>query len=111
MPGKYEIEKGRGGYRFNLKAANGKKILTSETYTTKAGARTGIASVKANGRAKSNFEKRTARNGDPYFVLKAQNGETIGRSETYSSGSGRENGIESVQRNAGARVKDKTKRG
>lgn len=109
MPGKYVIEKGKGGYRFNLKAGNGKKILTSETYTTKAGAKAGIAAVKSNGKAKSHFEERTAKNGNPYFVLKAKNGEVIGRSETYSSNSARENGIESVQRNAGGKVDDKTK--
>lgn len=110
MSGKYEIEKGRGGYRFNLKAPNGKVILSSETYTTKAGAQTGIASVKANAKAKSHFEERKSRDGDPYFVLKAKNGEIIGRSETYSSSSARQSGIESVQRNAGAKIEDKTKR-
>jgi uncharacterized protein len=111
MAGKYEIKKGKGGFRFNLKAPNGKIILSSETYTTKASAQAGITSVKGNARAKSHFEERKARNGDPYFVLKAKNGETIGRSETYSSDSARQNGIEAVQRNAGARVEDKTKRG
>jgi len=110
MAPKFEIEKGKGGFRFNLKAPNGRKILTSETYTTKAAAQNGIASVKANARAKSHYEEKTARNGAPYFVLKAKNGETIGRSETYSSSSARQNGIESVQRNAGAKIDDKTKR-
>ena len=40
MPGKFEIKKGRSGkFSFNLKAANGQVILTSQTYKTKAGAR------------------------------------------------------------------------
>jgi uncharacterized protein YegP (UPF0339 family) len=109
MAGKFELKKGKGGFRFNLKAPNGKAILTSETYQTKSGAENGIASVKANARDKSNFEERKAKNGQTYFVLKAGNGEIIGRSETYESSSGRENGIDSVKRNAGkARVEDKT---
>jgi uncharacterized protein YegP (UPF0339 family) len=51
MPGKFEIRKSvEGGmkYRFVLKAPNGEIIATSETYTTKAAAKDGIASVKAN---------------------------------------------------------------
>ncbi len=109
MTGKFEIKKGSGGVRFNLKAPNGRVILTSETYTTKSAAQNGIASVKANARDKNNFEERKARNGQTYFVLKAGNGEIIGKSETYESSSGRKNGIDSVKRNAGrAKVDDKT---
>ena len=110
MAGKYEIKKGKGGYRFNLKASSGKIILTSEQYTTKGGAQTGIASVKANAKSKIHFEERKAGNGQSYFVLKAKNGEIIGRSETCASPAGRKNGIDSVKRNSGAKVADKTKR-
>jgi uncharacterized protein YegP (UPF0339 family) len=49
MAGKFVIKKtSNGQYRFNLKAGNGEVIATSETYTTKAAAEKGIASVKAN---------------------------------------------------------------
>ena len=108
MAGKFEIKEGRGGYRFNLKASNGKVILSSEQYTTKSGALTGIKSVKENSKTKGQFEERTAKNGESYFVLKAKNGETIGRSETYQSPSGRKNGMNSVQKNGRAKVDDKT---
>lgn len=109
MPGKFEIKKGKGGYRFNLKAGNGKVILTSETYTTKSGAEKGIASVKNNAKVQSRFEEKKARSGEVYFVLKAANGEPIGKSEMYESTSGRNNGIDSVKRNAGkAKIDDKT---
>jgi uncharacterized protein len=37
-----------GQYRFVLHAANREPLATSETYTTKSAARTGIDSVKAN---------------------------------------------------------------
>jgi uncharacterized protein YegP (UPF0339 family) len=109
MPGKFVIKKGKGGYRFNLKAGNGKVILSSETYTTKSGAERGIESVKNNAKDENRFEEKKAKNGETYFVLKAANGEPIGKSETYESTAGRKNGIDSVKRNAGkAKIDDKT---
>lgn len=49
MAGKYEIyQDSSGGFRFRLKAGNGEVIATSESYTTKAAAKNGIESVKAN---------------------------------------------------------------
>lgn len=109
MPGKFEIKKGKGGFRFNLKAGNGKVILTSETYQTRAGAEKGIESVKSNARDESRYEEKKAKNGETYFLLKGANGKPVGRSETYESDAGRRNGMDSVKRNAGkAKVDDKT---
>jgi uncharacterized protein YegP (UPF0339 family) len=48
----------------------------------------------------SRFEVLASKKGEPYFVLKAGNGEVIGRSETYSSDSACKNGIQSVMKNA-----------
>ena len=105
MAAKFEIKKGSSGqYRFNLKAGNGEIILTSESYQSKLGAERGIESVKANAPNDSRYERKTASSGQPFFVLKAGNGEPIGRSETYSSTSAMENGIESVKRNAPSAV-------
>jgi uncharacterized protein YegP (UPF0339 family) len=108
MAAKFEIKKGSGGqYRFNLKAGNGEIILSSEQYQSKQGAEKGIESVKTNAPNDSRYERKETGNGQPYFVLKAANGEQIGRSETYSSKSAMENGIESVKKNApGAAVED-----
>ena len=101
MAGKFEIKKGTSGkYRFNLKAGNGQIILSSETYETKQGAENGIESVKKNAPDDKRYERKTASNGEAYFVIKAGNGEIIGRSETYSSMAAMESGIESVRRNA-----------
>lgn len=48
----------------------------------------------------------------PYFVLKAGNGEIIGKSESYSSESACKNGIESVKKNAAAaQTEDQTVEG
>src|SRR5687767_3755070 len=101
MVAKFEIKKGSSGqYRFNLKAGNGEIILSSEQYLSKQGAEGGIASVRSTAPYDSRYERRQASSGQPYFVLKAFNGEIIGRSETYSSTYSMEMGIESVKRNA-----------
>ncbi len=101
MAGKFEIKEGTSGkFRFNLKASNGQTILTSEAYETRAGAEKGIESVRKNASDDNRYERKTAKNDEAFFVLKAGNGEPLGRSETYSSASAMENGIESVKRNA-----------
>jgi uncharacterized protein YegP (UPF0339 family) len=100
MAGKFELRKSGGGqFYFNLKASNGEPILASEMYQSKAGAENGIESVKTNAPTDSRYERKTSNSGQPYFVLKAANGEPIGKSETYSSSAAMENGIESVKRN------------
>ncbi len=91
---------------FNLKAANGEIILTSETYADKSGALNGIESVKKNAPKDENFERKTSTKNEPFFVLKATNGQTIGKSEMYSSKSSMENGIASVKSNAATATLD-----
>lgn len=101
MAGKFEIKKSSNGkFHFNLKAGNGQIILSSEMYETRGACENGIESVKKNAPDASRFEKRTSTKGDPFFVLKAANGQEIGRSEMYSSDAACDNGIESVQKNA-----------
>ena len=109
MAGKYDLKKSPSGkHMFNLKAANGQIILTSELYESKKSAENGIASVKKNAGSDARFERKESKKGQPYFVLNATNGQSIGKSEMYSSKSGMENGIASVKKNAGARVEDNT---
>ncbi|ARS39564.1 hypothetical protein CA265_07840 [Sphingobacteriaceae bacterium GW460-11-11-14-LB5] len=99
--GKFVITKrSNGEFQFNLKAGNGQTILTSEGYSAKSSCENGIESVKKNAQDDSKFEKKTSSNGKYYFTLKATNGQLIGSSEMYESSSARDNGIESVQKNA-----------
>jgi uncharacterized protein len=106
MAGKFELNTASNGkFFFNLKAGNGQIILSSEMYESKSAAQNGIESVKRNAADDARYDRRTASNGDPYFVLKAGNGEQIGRSETYKSTAAMENGVESVKINApGAQI-------
>lgn len=110
MAALYELKKSSDGqFMFNLKAGNGEVILTSERYTAKASAENGIASVKTNAPDDGRYERKTSTADQPYFVLKAANGEIIGRSEMYSSASAMENGIASVKTNGPvAAVDDRT---
>lgn len=89
-----------GEFQFNLKAGNGQTILSSEGYKTKAACENGIESVKKNSQVDERFERNTSKNGKFYFNLKATNGQIIGTSEMYESEDGRDNGIESVKKNA-----------
>lgn len=101
MAGKFEVTTRKNGeFQFNLKAGNGQTVLTSEGYAAKASALGGIESVRKHSRDEGNFERLTAKDGSPYFNLKASNGQNIGHSEMYSGKAACENGIESVKANA-----------
>jgi uncharacterized protein YegP (UPF0339 family) len=110
MAGKFDLKRSPSGkFMFNLKAGNGQIILTSELYETKAAAENGIESVKANAANDGRYDRRESKNGEPYFVLKAGNGQIIGKSEMYSSQAAMENGISSVKSNGpNAEVDDNT---
>ena len=100
MAAKYVLtQSANGKYHFNLKAGNGEVILTSQLYADKAGAQNGIASVKANSPSDERYQRKTAKDDSPYFVLTAPNGQVIGTSEMYSSPAAMENGIASVKKN------------
>lgn len=86
-------------FYFNLNADNHKIILQSEGYTTKANAQGGIESVRVNSPDDDRYERKESKDDQFYFVLKAANGEPIGRSEMYHQKGGMENGIESVKTN------------
>jgi uncharacterized protein YegP (UPF0339 family) len=101
VAGKFVITKTKNdGYHFNLKAGNGEVILSSQTYASKTSAEAGIASVKVNAIIDEHFERSEDKSGHPRFNLKASNGQVIGVSESYNSKAGRDNGIESVKKNA-----------
>jgi uncharacterized protein len=110
MAGRFVLRRSGLQYYFVLEAGgNYSTLLTSERYTQKASAETGIASVKANAAYESRFERRTSSKNEPYFVLKASNGEIIGTSEMYSSTTARDYGIEATKENApNAKTVDET---
>ena len=110
MAGYFELKPATGNqFMFNLKAGNHEVILTSERYKSKQAAEGGIASVQKNAAADDRYQRKTAQDQSPYFLLLAANGEVIGKSEMYSSAAAMEGGIASVKKNApGAPTKDLT---
>lgn len=101
MNGYYELKKSVDGrFQFALHAGNHEIILMSQLYTEKSNAQKGIESVRTNGPTEANFERKLSAKGDPYFSLKAPNGQLIGTSELYSSEASRDHGIQSVIANS-----------
>jgi hypothetical protein len=99
--GKFKVTVRKNGeFQFNLLATNGQVILSSEGYTTRTACMNGIESVKKNAPEEKRFEKLVAKNGKPYFTLKATNGQVIGQSQMYASEKSRDAGIASVMKNA-----------
>jgi len=97
----FQIKTGKDSqFYFNLTAKNGQVILSSEGYKAKNSCENGIESVKKNSQVDDHFERKEAKNGQHYFVLKAGNGEIIGKSEMYTTKAAMENGIESVKTNS-----------
>ena len=112
---KFVIRRVHSGIKFDLKAANGQVIATSEVYTTKVACHKGIASVQKNAPiagvehqteedfqvlSHPKFELFQDKSGQYRFRLKSTNGQVIATSEGYHSKSGCLNGIESVRKNA-----------
>ena len=101
MKGYYELKKaGDGKFQFTLHAANHEIILVSQLYPAKADAEKGIESVRNHGPHEARFERKLSALGEPYFSLKAPNGQIIGTSEMYGSEASRDNGVRSVAANS-----------
>lgn len=91
----------------SLKAGNRQVILSSRAYESKASCMNGVESVRKNSQEDARYERKTAKNGSPYFNLKSTNSQVIGNSEMYSLATAMENGIASIKKNAPvAKVED-----
>lgn len=112
---KFIIRHVSSGFKFDLTAANGQTIASSEVYASEAACRRGIASVRRTAPlarledqtsedrktlTNPKFELYPDRAGEYRFRLKARNGEIIAVSDGYTAKAGCLNGIESVQKNA-----------
>ncbi len=112
--GKFVVKETATGFKFDLKAANGEVIATSEVYKSKNSALGGIDSVKrccigdiedqtadpVVPAKHPKFELYTDKAGEFRFRLKARNGEIIATSEGYKSKTSALGGIQSVKNNA-----------
>lgn len=85
-------------YHFVLVGPNAKTLLLSENYVNSYGARKGIDSVRLNGVDDENYERKVAEDGRHYFVLKAANGEPIGRGMFHNNKAQMEHDISEIKR-------------
>ncbi len=108
MPAKFQLNKAKNGkFFFNLLAANGEVVLTSQMYASKVTAKKGIASVQTNAADTNQFQQMKNKAGKHYFVLKAKNRQVIGTGEAYAGSTAMKKGINSVSKNAPkARIDD-----
>lgn len=98
---RFEIELSRDGQLFfNLKAPNGRVILTSGRHRQTPDLLDAVAEVRTCSRGGARIDRRRSRAGEPYFVVLSGDGTLLGRSEMYSSQRSMENGIRSVKANA-----------
>jgi uncharacterized protein YegP (UPF0339 family) len=105
MPGYFELHKSTDEkFVFNLKADNNEIILTSQTYSTKQHALDGMESVRKHSSKDAQYTRKQSTAKQPYFVLNSTNGETIGSSQMYASGSAMESGIASVKENGATKT-------
>lgn len=101
MAGKFHLKKAvNDQFHFNLHAANGEIILSSEQYKAKRSALNGIESVRKNAQREGAFQIKIAKNGKHYFILKATNGQVIGQSQMYANQANAQIGIDSIMNNA-----------
>ncbi|MEO6777691.1 MAG: YegP family protein [Kofleriaceae bacterium] len=84
-------------FRFNVVAANGQVVLSSESYTTAAAAWNGAFAVQDASAVDANFAVLTATDGRFYFTLTAQNGQVVGISQMYTAKASAQAGIASVK--------------
>ena len=113
--GKFIIKETKTGTKFDLKAANGEVIATSEVYTGEAACRNGVQSVMNNApianvedqtvegyetEKNPKFEVYKDKSGEFRFRLKAANGEIVLTGESYKAKAGCLKGIESIRNNA-----------
>lgn len=118
--GKYVIAKTKVGFKFNLEAANGQVICTSQSYTTKVSCKKAIESLQKI--AKSPIEDQTVkgyaeekkpkyevyqdRKKEYRFRLIASNGKNIVSGESYTTLQACKSGIMSVQNNIASEIVD-----
>ena len=95
---KFEIFTGADGdYYFRFVAANGEKLLQSESYTTKANAQKGVNAVIAEAPDTHNVDILESTSSEYYFVVKSTNGQVLATSEMYASKENAERGARAVR--------------
>lgn len=108
MSTRFEITRNdKGEYYFKLVNSEGRTLIRSEGYNAKASCTNGIESVRNNAAEEKRYELKEAKDGRPYFNLKAANGQIIGTSPMFADQAARGAAVATTQSDAaGAAVED-----
>jgi hypothetical protein len=86
LPGKIDLyQSSDSQWRFRVVAGNGRTLLSSEAYVSKAGAENGIASVLENGVDPAQYQLNQTASGKYNLRLRAANHEIIAFTQQYST--------------------------
>ena len=89
---------------FRLRAADGKILLTSEGYASRAEVEDGVSQAQTLAPGAMNYERKRTDDGHS-FTLQAYGGEVVATSEVYPTTAARDKAIEAVKHEApGAEV-------
>ena len=98
-PGKIELyQSSDAQFRFRVVAGNGRTLLSSEAYTTKAAAQNGIDSVLENGIDPAQYQLNQTANSKWNLRLRAGNYQVIAFTQSYSTKSSASRAIGSCVR-------------
>ena len=103
-------KKSNGEFQFDFIDKRGKVILSSGGYTRKLMCLKGIDSVRRNSQDNIKFFRKTSRDNETYFNLKAFNGKIIGVSKMFKDRLTRDKGIETLKKKSpAALIEDRSK--
>lgn len=91
-------EKNEGGFHFVLKNAGGGSLFESRQFSTQEAVQHTLTQLSSAQRAYAQFERQTDHYGNFLFQLRSLQGERLGKSTTFSSEAGMENGIKVFRR-------------
>ena len=94
-----EVKKGKNDtFQFRLKTADGKTLLKSVEFETKAEIEKTVKQLQPLAFKQHSIERKTNYDGHFLFNLKDKNGKVIGNSMLYNSEAGMENGISNLRK-------------
>jgi uncharacterized protein len=98
------IEADDGAFMYTLRAGNHETILTSRIYWSRGATLQAVAALREASQQPERFQRHDADAHTTWFSVLDAEGRWLARSENYSSRSGLNTGIASVQRNAPSEV-------
>ncbi|GAA4418480.1 YegP family protein [Acidovorax lacteus] len=87
-----------GRYRISLQGEQGDCLLRSEPLPTRAAALGALDALRQHGALDARYGRLSARDGSPYFTLKAGNGQVLAQSPRFRGARARDEGIAQAQR-------------